>query len=729
MTDLARDLEATPKATPATPTIAPPTPAPQAPVPMPIGTLMVGHAEDRAESDADRMADSALGRLQRLSADGEIHVHGPGCERVRRSAAPSPAGMPLVGREGGVLDTGTSSAIDSARGSGAPLQGDVRRRMETAFATDFSSVRVHDDERSAKLNTAVSAHAFTTGNDIFFGRGKFAPSTPSGERMLAHELAHVVQNSGDGRRTVDARAAAAISRHVDRSKKIAREFTLPWRKTPEQKAAAKEKEDAAKAKKEQDKVRKDGGATLAELNEKVKKHGQKQQSQREDTGATLGQMVKDGREKQAKFEKDQVTYSGPAGGGVSLAEEVGKPSGAGTVVGAVGAGTHFGGAANGANASLGGLLLGDTAMGIRKGVKMREDGQEYDDKAMVELGNRKLKNQGSGFGAAAVSTASAGVGIAASKAGVASSMTQAGWTTAGKAGTAAGGAALATGGAAVGIVGGSAQVLQGMWRGGKAVMKLCRLAWGRASKMLSGRGPDWKQAIMGAEKYKAAIAALKVGLGALGIAAGALFLVSNPIGWGIGIAAAVAGGVWAAVKIAAKIKDANDRRKAANDIAQGKKPAEAFDEVTGGARDESSSSAGKPMTNAKSKTPRKPDSDKAGTGHVQEKVGPKSGKADARSKAIEQADLVARMASSHARLAHELRSALRFGNKNLVAGALERAAQDKAFSLESSVEREEDRELHDSMLLLSSVNVDPDEALAESGQELIEKKLSKLEAM
>ena len=454
-------------------------------------------------------------------------------------------------------------------------------------------------------------------------RSRACPATHGDSVRHRPQLAAGARRRTIGARTVDPRAAVAISRHVDRSKKIAREFTLPWRKTPEQKAAAKEKEDAAKAKKEQDKIRKDGGATLAELNEKVKKHGQKQQTEREDTGATLGQMVKDGREKQAKFEKDQRTYTGPGGSGVSLAEEIGKPSGAGAVVGGVGAGTYLGGTANGATASLGGLLLGDTAMGIRKGVKMRDDGQEYDDKAMIELGNRKLKNQGSGFGAAAVSTAAAGVGIAATKAGVASSMTQAGWTAAGKAGTVAGGAALATGGAALGIVGGSAQVLQGMWRGGKAVMKLCRLAWGRASKMLSGRGPDWKQAIMSAEKYKAAIAALKTGLGVLGIAAGALFLVSNPIGWGIGIAAAVAGGVWAAVKIAAKIKDANDRRKAANDIAQGKKPAEAFDEVTGGARDASSSAAGKPMTNAKSKTPRKPDSDKTGTGHVQRRSGPR----------------------------------------------------------------------------------------------------------
>lgn len=716
MAELARDLETT-KAAPATPSAAPPEPAPPAPVPMAIATLRVGHAEDRAESDADKMADSALSRLRRMSTDAasagsteqDSHVHGPACDHLRRSTAPSLAAGPVVGREGGDLDAVTTSAIDSARGSGAPLRGDVKRRMETAFATDFSGVRVHDDDRSAKLNTAVSAHAFTTGNDIFFGRGQFAPSTPSGERMLAHELAHVVQNSGSGRRTLDPRAATIISRQVDRSRTIAREFTLPWRKTPEQKAAAA-----------QEQTRKDGGKTLKELNEKVKKAGEQRQADREATGATLGGIVKDHQwEQYHERLKDERAkkYEGPAGGGPSLGEEVGKPSAAGAVIGSTHLGTSLSGATDGSMAALGGLLLGDTAMGIRKGMKMRDDGHEYDDKAMVALGNRKLLNQGSGFAAAAIGATSAGVGIAASKAGVMSSMTQAGWTTAGKAGTAAGGAALATGGAAVGIVSGSAQVLQGMWRGGKAVMKLCRLAWGRAATMLSGRGPDWKQAIMSAEKYKAAIAALKTGLGVLGIAAGALFLVSNPVGWGIGIAAAVAGGVWAAVKIAAKVKDANDRRKAADAIAKGAKPAEVFDDVTGGAKDAPSSSAAKPKA------------EKSGTGFVTGKMGPKTAKADNRTKAIENAEMVARMASSHARLAHELRSALRAGNKSLVAGALERAAQDKEFSLAHTLEREEDRELHDSMLLLSSINVDPDEALAESGQELIEKKLSKLEAM
>src|SRR4051794_23662939 len=145
---------------------------------------MVGHAEDRAESDADAMADTALARLRRL--EGDTHSHGPGCDHstvargeVRRSPAP-PSGAPVVGYEGGALDSATSDAIASSRGSGRALAADVRRRMETAFNTSFSPVRIHDDARAAQLNTAVSATAFTTGKDIFFGTRQYAPGTPGG---------------------------------------------------------------------------------------------------------------------------------------------------------------------------------------------------------------------------------------------------------------------------------------------------------------------------------------------------------------------------------------------------------------------------------------------------------------------------------------------------------------------------------------------------------------------
>ena len=67
--------------------------------------------------------------------------------------------------------------------------------MEQAFGTGFGQVRVHDNPTAAALSTSISASAFTTGNDIFFGRGQFSPETAAGERVLAHELAHTLQQS------------------------------------------------------------------------------------------------------------------------------------------------------------------------------------------------------------------------------------------------------------------------------------------------------------------------------------------------------------------------------------------------------------------------------------------------------------------------------------------------------------------------------------------------------
>lgn len=172
--------------------------APTAPVPLPIGRLVVGHAEDRAEVEADRMADAALSRLASVGALGgavDQHRHGPGCDHVRRSGGGS-SGDAVVGHEGGALDAGTSTQIESRRGSGRPLDGPVRQRMEQAFSTDLSGVRIHDDGTSARLNRMVSARAFTTGKDVFFGAGEYAPDTAAGERVLAHEIAHTLQPAG-----------------------------------------------------------------------------------------------------------------------------------------------------------------------------------------------------------------------------------------------------------------------------------------------------------------------------------------------------------------------------------------------------------------------------------------------------------------------------------------------------------------------------------------------------
>ena len=69
-------------------------------------------------------------------------------------------------------------------------------RSEARFGHDFSSVRVHTDGRAAESARAVSANAYTVGSDVVFGAGRYAPATTEGSRLLAHELAHTVQQRG-----------------------------------------------------------------------------------------------------------------------------------------------------------------------------------------------------------------------------------------------------------------------------------------------------------------------------------------------------------------------------------------------------------------------------------------------------------------------------------------------------------------------------------------------------
>jgi len=84
------------------------------------------------------------------------------------------------------------------RGPASPLEADTRRPLESQFHTDFSRVRVHTDVKAARSARAVGALAYTVGRDIVFGAGSFSPRTRSGRDLLAHELAHVVQQERFG---------------------------------------------------------------------------------------------------------------------------------------------------------------------------------------------------------------------------------------------------------------------------------------------------------------------------------------------------------------------------------------------------------------------------------------------------------------------------------------------------------------------------------------------------
>ncbi len=91
------------------------------------------------------------------------------------------------------VDDAVAKSIQSQRGSGQALDEGARRSLEPAFGEDFSDVRVHTDGEANTLNHAVQAEAFTTGQDIFFREGNYSPGSSDGQKLLAHELTHVVQ--------------------------------------------------------------------------------------------------------------------------------------------------------------------------------------------------------------------------------------------------------------------------------------------------------------------------------------------------------------------------------------------------------------------------------------------------------------------------------------------------------------------------------------------------------
>ena len=88
--------------------------------------------------------------------------------------------------------------IQMTKGQGNALPDDVRSEMESHFGADFSSVRIHTGNQAIEMTQALNAHAFTHGYDIYFNEGRFDPYAQSGKELLAHELAHVVQQKGTG---------------------------------------------------------------------------------------------------------------------------------------------------------------------------------------------------------------------------------------------------------------------------------------------------------------------------------------------------------------------------------------------------------------------------------------------------------------------------------------------------------------------------------------------------
>jgi hypothetical protein len=122
-----------------------------------------------------------------------------------------------VQRDGvGAAQEGATGLVRSVVSSpGQPLDPGVRSVMETRLGYDFSHVRVHTDEDAARSADAIGANAYTTGNHIVFGAGRFMPNAADGQRVVAHELAHVIQQGRGPVAGRDAGDGVAISHPED----------------------------------------------------------------------------------------------------------------------------------------------------------------------------------------------------------------------------------------------------------------------------------------------------------------------------------------------------------------------------------------------------------------------------------------------------------------------------------------------------------------------------------
>lgn len=156
------------------------------------------------DEDEEMQTKAEISRLQRLGDEDEEMQTKLQVDAVQRAPEMEDKDKVLRKEEeigeavmGGTASAQLESAINSSRGGGQPLPVSLQREMGAAMGADFSGVRVHTGSSSDQMNRSVQSKAFTTGQDIHFKSGEYDPSSKEGQKLLAHELTHVVQQNGD----------------------------------------------------------------------------------------------------------------------------------------------------------------------------------------------------------------------------------------------------------------------------------------------------------------------------------------------------------------------------------------------------------------------------------------------------------------------------------------------------------------------------------------------------
>ncbi|MBW4677482.1 MAG: DUF4157 domain-containing protein [Desmonostoc geniculatum HA4340-LM1] len=168
----------------------------------PQAKLTVGEPGDRYEQEADMIANTVMS-MPALTVQREeiLEEEDPAKllnTSIQREISPEEEELQtkstLQTASDRSLEGGDrlENQLNGSKGGGSPLADDVRSFMEPRFGADFSQVRVHTNSQAVQMNQELGAQAFTHGNDVYYGQGK----APGNNELTAHELTHVVQQTG-----------------------------------------------------------------------------------------------------------------------------------------------------------------------------------------------------------------------------------------------------------------------------------------------------------------------------------------------------------------------------------------------------------------------------------------------------------------------------------------------------------------------------------------------------
>jgi hypothetical protein len=406
------------------------------------------------------------------------------------------------------------------------------------------------------------------------------------------------------------------------------------------------------------------------------------------------------------YDRDRVPNSMKTG------VEIGKPGAtlglSGTTLG-VGESMSTGAGFPGGAGMMNVLTTGDAMMTWRNGAKRRDEARGRGDNAGEILGNRKVNSGKMGVVGGTIGIGGNALNLATALKTGSQGLMSINDLTKGANYVSTG---LGIAGAGLGIAGGALTTGQGLFKMGKAISKLHKLS--KSAPMLTPDGDRWRAHIKDRQKTKVGLNTLKTIAGVLGIAAGALVIASNPVGWALGVAAAITLGGLMAGKLYTKWKKARRKQKAKAGVREEMQQEQQQNAPPNMGMDNENNGGGGPGH------------DEAGMHNAD----PSQLKEKQRKDGVELGNRIAQKVSKSGKIAGEIRASLN-GREHPAFAKLMMVLKDKDFTPK---ELREDfvngyfpppvKKAHDALVMLSVLNLSPEVVEKESGQELIEKKLS-----